>query len=729
MTALVERHGSPVPQAAAGRPLHRHGGRGEPVRARDACPDPARPGRRRGRRGRHRSPRRASRALGTSARDLAVVDGSLPDGSGIALVRELRALGWTRGVVLSSTEDPYTVRAALGAGVRAFLVTAASAGTGARAGGTPSIHRPSPRRAAHRRRGPLRPRGRGPPARLRRPVQQGDRRGPRPVRPHREEPPGPDRPQARHRRPRRDGRRRHARRRRRLTPARPPSPEVGPDARPTGRYDGHPPPPRTVERVTATEPAEPTEAAATAEAAAGPGVTAVPLTEPRDGVPTPLTDPDELARVVKVLAAGSGPVAVDAERASGYRYGQAAYLVQLRRADLGTVLIDPRALPDLSALGAAIAGDEWVLHAASQDLPCLAELGLRPTRVFDTELAGRLLGYPKVGLGSMVEEVLGLSLEKGHSAADWSTRPLPEPWLRYAALDVEVLVELRDLLAEQLDEQGKRVWAEEEFAAIVAAPPGAAQGRPLAPHVGHAPGPQAPPARRRAQPLGAPRRGRPPTRHRPRPGRCRTAPSSPPHWPSRGPRTTWSRCRSGAVGRCAGRPRSGCPPSPRRWSCRTRSCRTPRHRTRARPRPGPGRTATRWRRPGCPPRGPRSARSPSVSAAGREPARPGHRPPAVLVAARRPAGRGRGGRRPTSPRRPPLAGRAHRNGARRRDRRRPGPRARSGRRRERRRPRRAAAAVTPSRFSLSVTADVQQPATCSSRFWQRRCCVSRHASV
>ncbi len=205
--------------------------------------------------------------------------------------------------------------------------------------------------------------------------------------------------------------------------------------------------------------------------AAGDPPAAVPLTEPRDGVPTPLTTPDELARVVAVLADGRGPVAVDAERASGYRYGQAAYLVQLRRADIGTVLVDPRELPDLSDLGAAMSSEEWVLHAASQDLPCLAEIGMRPTRVFDTELAGRLLGYPKVGLGSIVEDVLGLTLEKGHSAADWSTRPLPEPWLRYAALDVEVLVELRDALAAQLDEQGKRAWAEEEFAAIVGAPP------------------------------------------------------------------------------------------------------------------------------------------------------------------------------------------------------------------------------------------------------------------
>jgi ribonuclease D len=200
----------------------------------------------------------------------------------------------------------------------------------------------------------------------------------------------------------------------------------------------------------------------------------VPLTEPRDGVPTPLTTAAELAAAVEALRGGERlPIAIDAERASGYRYGQRAYLVQLRREDVGTMLFDPVYLPDLSSLGAVIGQDEWVLHAASQDLPCLAEVGLHATRVFDTELAGRLLGYAKVGLGSIVEEVLGLSLEKGHSAADWSTRPLPEPWIRYAALDVEVLVELRDRLAAQLDETGKRGWAEEEFAAIVVAQPAA----------------------------------------------------------------------------------------------------------------------------------------------------------------------------------------------------------------------------------------------------------------
>ncbi len=196
--------------------------------------------------------------------------------------------------------------------------------------------------------------------------------------------------------------------------------------------------------------------------------TIVPLLEPREGIPPVIEDPAGLARVVRAFAEGAGPVAVDAERASGYRYSGRAYLVQLRRTGAGSALIDPIRCPDLSELDAALADAEVVLHAASQDLPCLAELGFRPRALFDTELAGRLLGYERVGLGMMVENVLGLRLEKGHSAADWSTRPLPEDWLRYAALDVEVLIELRDVLHEELKASGKLAWAEEEFAAVLA---------------------------------------------------------------------------------------------------------------------------------------------------------------------------------------------------------------------------------------------------------------------
>ncbi|WP_455352022.1 HRDC domain-containing protein [Streptomyces sp. SYSU K217416] len=197
----------------------------------------------------------------------------------------------------------------------------------------------------------------------------------------------------------------------------------------------------------------------------------IPLLEPREGIPPVVATEEALAEVIAAFAAGTGPVAVDAERASGYRYGQRAYLVQLRREGAGSALIDPVGCPDLSGLGEALAGTEWILHAATQDLPCLREIGMIPTRLFDTELAGRLAGFPRVGLGAMVESVLGYALEKGHSAVDWSTRPLPEPWLRYAALDVELLVDLRDALEKELDRQGKLEWAYQEFDAIASAPP------------------------------------------------------------------------------------------------------------------------------------------------------------------------------------------------------------------------------------------------------------------
>ncbi|MFC8190707.1 HRDC domain-containing protein [Cellulomonas sp. NPDC057328] len=204
----------------------------------------------------------------------------------------------------------------------------------------------------------------------------------------------------------------------------------------------------------------------------------VPLLEPAEGVPPVVDTPAALAAVVEAFGAGTGPVAVDAERASGYRYGQRTYLVQLRREDAGTALVDPVALPDLSVLSEALVGVEWVLHAASQDLPGLAEQGMRPSRVFDTELAARLLGMERVGLAAVVADTLGLGLAKEHSAVDWSTRPLPAEWLRYAALDVEVLVEVRQVLAERLAEQGKAEWARQEFEAVRLAPPPAPRTDP-----------------------------------------------------------------------------------------------------------------------------------------------------------------------------------------------------------------------------------------------------------
>jgi ribonuclease D len=173
---------------------------------------------------------------------------------------------------------------------------------------------------------------------------------------------------------------------------------------------------------------------------------------------------DAVARV----AMGTGPIGVDAERASGFTYSQRAYLIQVYRRDAGTFLFDPPALGMMTELNNAMAGAEWIFHAASQDLACLREVGLDPERIFDTELGARLLNLPRVGLGPVVEQLLGIHLAKEHSAANWSTRPLPEPWLVYAALDVELLPDLRDEMAVMLGEAGKSVIAEQEFAAVLA---------------------------------------------------------------------------------------------------------------------------------------------------------------------------------------------------------------------------------------------------------------------
>ncbi len=182
---------------------------------------------------------------------------------------------------------------------------------------------------------------------------------------------------------------------------------------------------------------------------------------------TVIASRDEYLEAVDAIAAGHGPIAIDAERASGFRYSQRAYLIQVFRRGAGIFLFDPPAIGSFTELNDAIMHEEWVLHAASQDLGCLREVGLDPSRIFDTELGARLAGIPRVGLGTVVEELLGIHLAKEHSAADWSTRPLPQSWLVYAALDVELLVDLRDAMANLLQEQRKTGIAEQEFGSVL----------------------------------------------------------------------------------------------------------------------------------------------------------------------------------------------------------------------------------------------------------------------
>jgi ribonuclease D len=190
---------------------------------------------------------------------------------------------------------------------------------------------------------------------------------------------------------------------------------------------------------------------------------------------------EELEEAVQTLAAGSGPFAVDAERASGFKYSQRAYLIQVYRAGSPIYLIDPAAIAPtadegpFAGLAEVLRSDAWILHAASQDIPCLRELGLTATKLFDTELGSRIAGLERVGLGAVTESLLGVRLAKEHSAVDWSTRPLANDWLNYAALDVDVLFELWAAVEAVLIERNKLDWASQEFAATLAAQPKSAK--------------------------------------------------------------------------------------------------------------------------------------------------------------------------------------------------------------------------------------------------------------
>ena len=204
-------------------------------------------------------------------------------------------------------------------------------------------------------------------------------------------------------------------------------------------------------------------------------VVAVPLLEPAEGTPDVIDTEQAFREALNLLSQGEGPFAVDAERASGFRYSARAYLIQIKRKNGGLHLIDPIPFgPGHSLfveLNTLLNTDEVILHASTQDLPCLRELGINPVKLFDTELAGRIAGLPRVGLGPLLESLMGVTLAKEHSAADWSARPLPKEWLTYAALDVELLVELRDSMNSILENAKKLHWANEEFASILLAPP------------------------------------------------------------------------------------------------------------------------------------------------------------------------------------------------------------------------------------------------------------------
>jgi ribonuclease D len=195
-----------------------------------------------------------------------------------------------------------------------------------------------------------------------------------------------------------------------------------------------------------------------------------PILTPRNGVPEVVSDESQFEKLIADLLNGNGPLAIDAERSSGYRYSQRAYLIQIYRENGGLHLIDPIPLKDSKLwqkFNNEFSSYEWVIHASTQDLPCLIEVGLKPKLLFDTELGARIAGCERVGLGPLAESLLELQLAKEHSAVDWSIRPLRPEWITYAALDVDILLDIRNAVEKLLIEQNKLKWAEQDFASIL----------------------------------------------------------------------------------------------------------------------------------------------------------------------------------------------------------------------------------------------------------------------
>ncbi|AZA09134.1 HRDC domain-containing protein [Corynebacterium pseudopelargi] len=189
------------------------------------------------------------------------------------------------------------------------------------------------------------------------------------------------------------------------------------------------------------------------------------LSTPRDGLPALCTTPSQLRKAERTLAKGTGAIAVDTERAGGIRYNDRAFLLQLRRAGSGTVLIDPEPHREVvgPALEPALSQTTWVLHDAATDLPSLYALGLYPADIFDTAVAAKLLNITPYRLPELSAALIGYTMHKSHGGEDWSRRPLPKAWRNYAALDVEVLLELAQACQKRLDAAGKSQWAKEEF--------------------------------------------------------------------------------------------------------------------------------------------------------------------------------------------------------------------------------------------------------------------------
>ncbi|HSI86430.1 MAG TPA: HRDC domain-containing protein [Candidatus Methylacidiphilales bacterium] len=179
-----------------------------------------------------------------------------------------------------------------------------------------------------------------------------------------------------------------------------------------------------------------------------------------------IDQPDSLARLVEHLRDDT-PIAIDTEADSLHHYRESVCLVQLTQRG-EHFLLDPFAKLDLTDLWARLHNTVWVLQGADFDLRMLRRLGARePAAVFDTMLAGQLLGLPAVGYAALVERYFGIVLCKKNQKADWSRRPLSQSMLEYAMQDTQHLEPLAARQQEDLIAAGRLEWHRQSCARVV----------------------------------------------------------------------------------------------------------------------------------------------------------------------------------------------------------------------------------------------------------------------
>lgn len=162
---------------------------------------------------------------------------------------------------------------------------------------------------------------------------------------------------------------------------------------------------------------------------------------------------------------GEKTLAIDTEANSLYAYHEQVCLIQISSSKKDYI-IDPLALEDLSPLGDIFSnpGIEKIFHASEYDILIMYdEYQFGFQNLFDTMLAAQILGRKKLGLDALLEEIVGIQVNKKYQRANWGKRPLPADMLQYAQLDTHYLIKIRHTLAAELEKKGLTPIATEDF--------------------------------------------------------------------------------------------------------------------------------------------------------------------------------------------------------------------------------------------------------------------------